>query len=60
MEPDDLKDSFYLHITRTSGVARRHEPTLREQLPKRLEGLSRKLEEPNGAPPVPPIMRGAR
>ena len=46
---DDLKDSFYLHIMRTSiGAGLRSEYTPNEGLPDRLAELLRELDEPNG------------
>ncbi len=44
---DDLKDSFYLYIMRTSiGAGLRSEYTPNEHLPDRLTELLRELDEP--------------
>jgi hypothetical protein len=45
---DDLKDSFYLYIMRTSiGAGLRHEYAPDERLPDRLAELLRELDEPD-------------
>jgi hypothetical protein len=45
---DDLKDSFYLYIMRTSiGAGLRSEYAPDEQLPDRLAELLRELDEPD-------------
>jgi hypothetical protein len=44
---DDLKDSFYLYIMRTSiGAGLRSQYTPNEHLPDRLADLLRELDEP--------------
>jgi hypothetical protein len=44
---DDLKDSFYLYIMRTSiGAGLRSQYTPNEHLPDRLTDLLRELDEP--------------
>jgi hypothetical protein len=44
---DDLKDSFYLHIMRTSiGAGLRSQYTPNEHLPDQLTELLRELDEP--------------
>jgi hypothetical protein len=44
---DDLKDSFYLYIMRTSiGAGLRNQYTPNEHLPDRLAELLRELDEP--------------
>ena len=44
---DDLKDSFYLYIMRTSiGAGLRSQYTANEHLPDRLAELLRELDEP--------------
>ena len=54
MERDnDLKDSFYLRIMRSSvGAALREKYALDEPLPDRLEKLLNKLDEPKGVAPI--------
>jgi len=45
---DDLKDSFYLYIMRTSiGAGLRNQYTPNEHLPDRLTELLRELDEPD-------------
>ena len=53
MAPDDLRDSYYLHITRTLGAAMRalYVP-VDEPLPDRFLELLRRLDEPQGPAPV--------
>ena len=46
---DDLKDSFYLYIMRSSiGAGLRSQYTPNEHLPDRLTELLRELDEPEG------------
>jgi hypothetical protein len=55
MEADDraLRDSYYLHITRSLGAALRAQSVpLDEPLPERLLELLRRLDEPRGPAPV--------
>ena len=59
---DDLKDSFYLYIMRTSiGAGLRSQYTPKEHLPDRLAELLRELDEPQHQFPQekrsPPRMR---
>ena len=50
---DDLKDSFYLRIMRSSvGAALREKYALDEPLPDRLAKLLNKLDEPRGVAPI--------
>ena len=59
---DDLRDSFYLYIMRTSiGAGLRSQYTPNEHLPDRLADLLRELDEPEHPVPhekrSPPRMR---
>ena len=53
MAPDDLRDSYYLHITRSIGaVLRAQSVPPDEPLSDRLVELLNKLDGPEGAAPV--------
>jgi hypothetical protein len=54
MGPKDLKDSFYLHIMRSTGKALKgyFTATVTESLPERIEELLRELDGPQDVRPI--------
>jgi hypothetical protein len=54
MDPEDLKDSFCLHIMRSTGKALKGylTATVTEPLPERIEELLRELDGPQDVSPI--------